>query len=121
MESETNIPPVHRRPQHSPQEYLGILLKRRWAFLAVFIGIVALCAIYSFTATPYYKATVQLLIERQAPRLLAQEPGSTEYGVNEEFYQTQYKLLESHALAKKVIDQLQLQNNPAYATIFRGL
>src|SRR5208337_2084414 len=90
-------------------------------FLAVFIGIVAACAIYSFTATPYYKATVQLLIERQAPRLLAQEPGSAEYAVNEEFYQTQYQLLEGRALAKKVVDQLQLKNNPVYAAIFREL
>jgi capsular exopolysaccharide synthesis family protein len=120
MESETHIPPMHRY-QRSLHEYLGILLKRRWAFLAVFIGIVALCAIYSFTATPYYKATVQLLIERQAPRLLAQEPGAAEYAVNEEFYQTQYKLLESRALAKNVIDKLQLKNNPVYAAIFQGL
>src|SRR5208337_238903 len=101
MESEANIPPVHRY-HRSPHDYLRILLKRRWAFLVVFIGIVATCAIYSFTATPFYKSTVQLLIERQAPRLLAQEPGSAEYAVNEEFYQTQYQLLEGRALAKKV-------------------
>jgi capsular exopolysaccharide synthesis family protein len=120
MESETNIPPVHRY-QRSLHDYLGILLRRRWAFLAVFIGIVATSVVYSFTATPIYKATVQLLIERQAPRLLQQEPGSSEYSYNEEFYQTQYKLLESRALAKKVVDELQLKNNPVYAVIFQKL
>ncbi|MFZ0051908.1 MAG: polysaccharide biosynthesis tyrosine autokinase, partial [Desulfobaccales bacterium] len=114
------IPPMHRY-QRSLHDYLGILLRRRWAFLAVFIGIVATSAIYSFTATPFYKATVQLLIERQAPRLLEQEPGRSEYSYNEEFYQTQYKLLESRALAKKVVDKLQLKNNPVYAGIFQKL
>ena len=120
MESETNIPPVHRY-QRSLHDYLRILLRRRWAFLAVFIGIVATSVVYSFTATPIYKATVQLLIERQAPRLLQQEPGSSEYSYNEEFYQTQYKLLESRSLAKKVVDELQLKNNPIYAVIFQKL
>ncbi len=120
MESEANIPPAHRY-QRSLHDYLGILLRRRWAFLAVFIGIVATCAIYSFTATPFYKATVQLLIERQAPRLLEHEPGSAEYAVNEEFYQTQYQLLEGRALAKNVVDKLQLKNNPVYAAIFQKL
>ena len=121
MESETNIPPVHHY-QHSLHDYPGILLKRRWAFLAVFIGIVATIAFYSFTATPIYKATVQLLIERQTPRLLEQQPGSYEYSSNnEEFYQTQYKLLESRALGKIVADKLQLKNNPVYAAIFQRL
>ncbi len=121
MESEANIQPVHHRYQRSLHDYLGIVLKRHWAFLAVFIAIVAMCAIYSFTATPFYKATVQLLIERQAPRLLEHEPGSAEYAINEEFYQTQYQLLEGRALAKKVVDQLQLKNNPVYAAIFKDL
>src|SRR5208337_3679455 len=122
MESEANIPPVHHCYQRSLHDYLGIVLKRHWAFLAVFIGIVAMCTIYSFTATPFYKATVQLLIERQAPGLLQHEPGTAEYAVvNEEFYQTQYQLLEGRALAKKVVDQLQLKNNPVYAAIFKDL
>jgi capsular exopolysaccharide synthesis family protein len=121
MESETNIPPVQHY-HRSLHDYLGILLKRRWAFLAVFIGIVATSAFYSFTATPIYKSTVQLLIERQAPRLLEQQPGSSEYSPsNDEFYQTQYKLLESRALAKIVADKLQLKNNPVYAAIFQKL
>jgi capsular exopolysaccharide synthesis family protein len=120
MKSEANIPPVHRY-QRSLHDYLRILLRRRWAFLAVFIGIVATIAFYSFAATPIFKATVQLLIERQAPRLLEQVPGGSEYSYNEEFYQTQYKLLESRALAKKVVDKLQLKNNPVYAGMFQKL
>jgi capsular exopolysaccharide synthesis family protein len=121
MESDANIPPVHRY-HRSPHDYLGILLKRRWAFLAVFIGIVATSAFYSFTATPIYKSTVQLIIERQAPRLLEQQPGSNyDSSFNEEFYQTQYKLLESRALAKIVADKLQLKNNRVYAAIFQKL
>jgi capsular exopolysaccharide synthesis family protein len=121
MESEANIPQVHHY-HRSLHDYLRILLKRRWAFLGVFIGIVATSAFRSFTAIPIYKSTVQLLIERQAPRLLEQQHIS-DYGSssNEEFYQTQYKLLESRALAKIVADKLQLKNNPVYAAIFQKL
>lgn len=105
----------------SLQEYLGILLKRRWAALAVFITLVATAILYSFIATPIYKATTQLLIERETPRILEGREVIPGYSGYEEFYQTQYKLLESRALAQKVVDKLHLENHPAYRQIFESL
>jgi len=103
-------------------EYVRILVKRRWAALAVFLCLVGTVALHSFTATPIYKATVQILIERQTPRLLEQPGVPVPYDYSgEEFYQTQYKLLESRALSKKVVDKLQLQKNPYYSEAFKNL
>jgi succinoglycan biosynthesis transport protein ExoP len=103
-------------------EYVRVLLKRRWAALAVFICLVGIAALYSFTATPIYKATVQILIERQTPRVLEQAGAPAPYDPSsEEFYQTQYKLLESRALIKKVVDKLQLKEHRYYSVIFKGL
>lgn len=121
MEAEMNAPMMgqHQRTLH---DYLRILLKRRWTILTVFVCVVAVASFKTFTATPIYKATVQLLIERQAPRVLLDQRDSAPYDpYNEEFYQTKYKLLESKALAKKVVDKLQLKNNPAYADMFKKL
>jgi polysaccharide biosynthesis transport protein len=121
MEAEMNTP-LRGQYYRTLHDYLRILLKRRWAILAVFICVVAITAIKTFTAVPIYKATVQILIERQTPRVLLDQQNSAPYDYNsEEFYQTQYKLLESRALAKKVVDKLQLKNNPAYAAIFQKL
>ncbi|MBW1918308.1 MAG: polysaccharide biosynthesis tyrosine autokinase, partial [Deltaproteobacteria bacterium] len=105
----------------SLQEYLGILVKRRWAALSVFITLVVTVILYSFTATPIYKATTQLLIEREPPRILEGREVIPGTSGGQEFYQTQYKLLESRALAQKVVDKLHLDKHPAYREIFASL
>ncbi len=117
---EEKVTAVHHRGR-SIQDYLRIFVKRRWTILAVFVTVVALAALKTFTATPIYQATVQLLIERQPPRVLETQtqPSYDYYG--EEFYQTQYKLLESRALAKKVADKLNLKSRQPYAKMFEGL
>ncbi len=117
---EEKVTAVHHRGR-SIQDYLRIFVKRRWTILAVFVTVVALAALKTFTAIPIYQATVQLLIERQPPRVLETQtqPSYDYYG--EEFYQTQYKLLESRALAKKVADKLNLKSRQPYAKMFEGL
>ncbi|MDD3581972.1 MAG: polysaccharide biosynthesis tyrosine autokinase [Desulfobacca sp.] len=108
-------------PARSLQEYLGILLKRRWAALSVFITLVVTVILYSFTATPIYQATTQLLIEPERPRILEGQEVIPVNSGSAEFYQTQYKLLESRALASKVVDKLHLENHPVYREIFASL
>ena len=103
-------------------DYFRIFLRRRWAILSVFFSLVATVTLYSYRTTPIYVATAQILIEGQTPRPLDQTGGGTPYDFQgEEFYQTQYQLLSSRALAKKVADKLQLKNHPFYSTIFGNL
>ncbi len=119
MEGNTMFHPGLESQHHEEtiHDYLRVLVKRRWAALAVFMVIVATTALYSFLATPVYKATTQILVERQMPRLLESREGSySSDALNQEFYQTQYKLLASRALAEKVATKLNLYNNPHFAT-----
>ena len=103
-------------------DYFRIFLRRRWAILSVFFSLVATVTLYSYSAAPIYVATAQILIEGQTPRPLDQTGGGTPYDFQgEEFYQTQYQLLSSRALAKKVADKLQLKNHPSYSPIFENL
>ena len=118
MEEATH-PHPHGRTLH---DYPMILMKRRWTILVVFVCVFTVGALQTLTETPIYKATLQLLIERQAPRILAQPEGlSSEYSSSEEFYQTHYKLLEGKALARKIVQKLDLKNNPYYSSIFQSL
>jgi polysaccharide biosynthesis transport protein len=102
-------------------DYLRILIRRRWAVLSVFVALVATAALYSFTATPVYEATVQILIERHQPQLLDTRDAAAAQIKSEEFYQTQYKLLESRALARRVAESLNLAKHRLYAPIFADL
>ncbi len=106
-------------PRRSLQDYIYILMKRRWLVLTVFLAIVVTAVLYSFTATPIYKANTQLLIERDTPRVLDVRDIMPASG--EEFYQTQYKLLESRALARRVMEKLQLKENDRFSPIFDQL
>jgi uncharacterized protein involved in exopolysaccharide biosynthesis len=116
---ETPSFPDRLQPGRTLHDYLGILLRRRWTVLGVLVVLVATTALYSFTATPVYKATVQILIERTQPQILDTREAAAAQIKSEEFYQTQYKLLESRALAKKVADKLNLKSHPLYADLFR--
>jgi capsular exopolysaccharide synthesis family protein len=63
---------------------------------------------------PVYRATVQLQLEPSSGAKVHNNGTVTELPVSlnqKEFYQTQYELLKSRALARKVIDQLNLYPN----------
>jgi capsular exopolysaccharide synthesis family protein len=92
----------------------GILLRRKGtAFLTM--GLVVLIGlIYTFTATPIYRGTLLLQIERQEGQVLDYK-GVTpdeESRTGTDFYQTQYELLKSRNLSQRVIDQLGLESQP---------
>jgi polysaccharide biosynthesis transport protein len=109
------------QPGRTGHGYLRVLSRRRWAALSVLLALVATVALYSFTATPVYQATVQILIERHQPQLLDTREAATVHAKSEEFYQTQYKLLESRALARRVAERLNLEKHSLYAPIFADL
>jgi capsular exopolysaccharide synthesis family protein len=111
--------PQHEAPQ--PEEshlwdYVHVLLRRRKLVLAVFAAVVGIAALRSFLTRPLYQATAQLLIEKQNPNVLNFQNVTEERagaGIDD-YYQTQYKLLQSRTLAQAVIQQLDLLNDPEY-------
>ena len=89
------------------REYL-VLLHRRRALVVAFTGAALIvAAFHNATARPVFEAAVQLLIDREPPRVLpstsaagGSEPGSADY------YQTQYELLRGRALVDRVLARL---------------
>ena len=117
---EQELSAAHPRG-HSLHDYLRFIVKRRWTILAVFLAVLIWTALQTFTTNPIYQATIQILIERHQPRVLETQNQPTYDYYGEEFYQTQYKLLESRALARKVADKLNLRARPPYAQLFAQL
>ncbi len=98
-------------------DYVHVLLRRRRLILAVFLLVVAAAATRSFLTKPVYQATAQLLIEKQDPNVLnfqgVTDQKAAGWGIDD-YYQTQYKLLQSRSLARRVVEQLNLLNDPEY-------
>lgn len=92
------------------REYWHVILKRKWTVISLFAMVVIVALISTLLTTPIYRATTVIQIERENVKVLdfkdVQENDSGSY----DFYQTQYELLKSKALAARVVDQLGLAN-----------
>jgi polysaccharide biosynthesis transport protein len=96
------------------RDYWRVLVKHRWIVITFLLVVVTTVTIYSLTMIPIYRATAQILIEKTNPNVLsfqemvAMDPSGTD------FYQTQYKILESRSIAEEVINRLGLAQHPEF-------
>jgi succinoglycan biosynthesis transport protein ExoP len=95
-------------------EYVGAVLRRRRFALAVFAVVATACTFRSLLTRPVYLATAQLLIERDNPQVLSFKEVAEVDAARDDYYQTQYKLLQSRALARRVVQDLKLLEDPAF-------
>ena len=96
------------------RDYWHIIQKRRWTIIAFFIILVTTVTIGTFKMEPVYKATTQILIERENPKILSFEEVYAIDSGKTDYYQTQYKLLKSRTLAKIVFAKLALSSSPDF-------
>jgi succinoglycan biosynthesis transport protein ExoP len=89
-------------------DYLKVLHKRRWLAATVFLLIVGVVTIYSFTATPIFSAKTRLLINAENQNVVSFKAVLDGDQTRADYYQTQYNILQSRALARRTLDQLKL-------------
>ena len=100
--------------------YWRTLAKRRWLAIPFFVTVVLLTILLTLRQTRIYDATVTLVIDLNAPRVLDKdvqdvvETGTGSYWFSREYYETQYKIIASRAVSQRVSDQLQLGSNLAF-------
>ena len=98
------------------QHYMRILRKYKIPITLFTAAVTALAGYYAYTATPIYSATSTLLIESQANSPITFEQLVGAEAENQEYYQTQYALLQSRGLAKRVVDRLNLWDHPEFSS-----
>jgi len=101
--------------QFDLQHYLRTLRKHKWPIVLFTAAVTALAAYYAFTATPIYRATSMLLIEPQQNNIVSIEELVGVDTENQDYYQTQFELLRSPRLARRVIERLELWGHPELA------
>jgi capsular exopolysaccharide synthesis family protein len=90
------------------QDYLKVLHKRWQLVLAVSAGIFALVLLVTMLTTPVYEGTAQIIIARVETDNLT--GGNRVTPQDPEFYSTQFQLIRSQAVARRVVDLLDLEN-----------
>jgi len=97
------------------RDYFRLLLNRKWLILTVTAIIFLVFALNTVSKTPVYKATTQVLIEKNLTG--AELQGSRVYMMwDPAFMGTQFELIRSYNVAHRVVEQLQL--NTKYKKYF---
>ncbi len=107
------LPPLRGETQEvveSPDllAYWRLLRKRRWTVLTVFFVLFTLVLLGTLKQKPIYLAQALLEIEKENPNILTVQELFQLETVSDTYLETQYKILRSDSLARRVIDQLRL-------------
>jgi len=113
QDDRTGPSPVVLEPWHL-MDYVRVLHKRRWSAILVLFLIVGTAAYSTFTAIPIYEARAQLLIEADNPNIVTFKEVIEQDRATIEYYQTQYRILQSRSLARRTIDALKLWSHPEF-------
>ena len=98
-------------------DYVRVVYKRRWIAIPVFLIVFVSAAINTLRTVPVYDATARTIIEQDAPAVAGLEElfRTREGWVQDEFFQTQYRMLQSRRLARRTIRLLGLESDPRFS------
>jgi succinoglycan biosynthesis transport protein ExoP len=96
------------------RDYWKVIVKRRWIIIALFLIVLVATAVGTFTMKPVYRGTVSLQINKENPQVVDFKEIFSVNMWDQNYYQTQYKILESRSLAKRVLQTLKLSEHPEF-------
>ncbi|UVO50917.1 polysaccharide biosynthesis tyrosine autokinase [Sphingomonas sp. SUN019] len=101
------------------RQYLRIAMRWRYVILGAVVTSVLLGLIVTLLMTPKYTAETTVEISRESDKVTNFQGVEQEASVaDQEFYQTQYGLLQSRSLAERVASQLRLVDDPKFFELF---
>lgn len=106
----TRVPPIRR--------LYRMALRWRWVLAGGLAAGALLGIILTFMMTPQYASTARLEISRETDRVVNIDSVERDTSIgDQEFYQTQYGLLQTKALAERVVRELDLVDNAQFAPL----
>ena len=120
-EPQKNLPSVEVREVVSDfqdeidlRDYLDTLIRRKTTVISVSLVVFLLVGLYTFLATPQFKAKGTIRASAQSSTVTKFDSLDPNALQSKEFQQTQVNLLQSNQLANRVIEKLDLMNNPTF-------
>ncbi len=104
------------------REFGRTFFRRRRMILLITGIIILLALLITLFSKPVYRATATLQIERESTNVVGYDPlNSGDIRDTRDFYQTQFELIRSRALATRVISELQLEQKLSSTSLFGQL
>ena len=107
-------PPPQEEREVNLRDYWKVIRKRQWTIIAFFLIVVVTTAVGTFTMRPIYRGTTTIQINKENPQIVDFKEIFAVNTMDRDYYQTQYKLLESRNLARRVTDLLKLSEHPEF-------
>lgn len=96
------------------RHYWHVVLERRWLVISAFISVFVLCLIYLFRATPIFRASTRLQIDRESVNFASVRDVFGADARDQDYLQTQFQNLRARSLLEKVINKLDLAKDEFY-------
>lgn len=99
------------------RHYWAIILRRKWTVLTFFAIVVVAGMTATYLTTPIYRASGTLQIEAEETKIVQYQeanPGQASNSNSFEHLQTQLQILRSHAIAERVVTELNLTEHPLF-------
>ncbi len=115
-----SLTPLEEKREVHLLDYWRTVWRGRWTLLSVFVVVFTLVAIGTFTQKPAYRARATVEITPQSrkvsPVAEVAETGMAQYGwyAEERYFNTQYEIIKSRDIARRVFDRLDLYNHPLF-------
>lgn len=111
--------PEAAEPAVDVRRLLDVLVHRKWIILGVAALVLGLVAARTLHEPRVYTASVSLVIELQAPRVLGDqvqdvEGSSAGFWQTKDFLETQFRILKSDAVSERVVRKLALDRDPDF-------
>jgi len=89
-------------------DYWRVIVVRRWTVIAVLFTVVATTLIWTFKQTPVYQAKVSIQIDRESNNVLSFKDVYDVETSTDDTLKTQFEVLKARTLARRVIEDLHL-------------
>ncbi len=110
--------PAPEEPEIDLLAYWRVVRKRRWTILTFLVFVVAATLIWTLRQPKIYQAAATLDIEINAPQVLGSKVEDVVDAPNpwysKDYYETQYKIITSRAVAQRVVDKLGLAEDAKF-------
>jgi capsular exopolysaccharide synthesis family protein len=99
-----------------PLDRLAALFRHRKVAVSAFTIVVTLLMLQTYSTVPLYRTSAQVLIQDERTTAVGNLNSNDPmfWQESDQYYNTQYSILRSRGLAKRVVRRLDLQNHPAF-------
>ena len=96
------------------RDYWKVIQKRKWTVISFTLIVLIATGVTTFTMEPIYRATATIQINKENPQIVDFKEIFTIDTMEMDYHQTQYKILGSRSLARRVIHSMKLEEQPEF-------